>query len=185
MVMVKNINFLKYMISDRIKDTMNKAELNIVLRAESPRSSTTMNHSHIPVPKISSTMKLHDRLPPRRESMEKSSGKSLSVAAQRAAFEKLDANAASQKIRNNLNISNVELRNPEGRSPPARKFEYSPKTNSPLSPKLNISRLNNSSSPNLNRSNSFLENKWKNKFEDSEKRRKLLLQRSESGKIKI
>lgn len=142
-----------------------------------------MNHSHIPVPKISSTIKLHDRLPPRRESLEKSSsGKAISVAAQRAAFEKLDANAASQKLRNNLNLSNVELRHSEGRSSPARKFEFCPKANSPLSPKLNNSRLNGPCSPTLNRSNSFLENKWKNKFEDSEKRRKLLLQKSESGK---
>ena len=181
-----------------VSDTMNKAELNIVLRAESPRSSTTMNHSYIPVPKISSTMKLHDRLPPRRGSMEKTVGKAISVAAQRAAFEKLDATAASQKIRNNINLSNVELRSPEGRLSPARKVEYasklssplspklnsshSPKLNSPLSPKLNSSRLNSPSSPNLNRSNSFLESKWKSKYEDSEKRRKFLLQKSESGK---
>lgn len=32
----------------------------------------------------------------------------------------------------------------------------------------------------LNRSNS-LESKWKNKYEESEKRRKLLLQKSEAG----
>lgn len=184
-----------------VSDTMNKAELNIVLRAESPRSSTTMNHSHIPVPKISSTMKLHDRLPPRRGSMEKTAGKTISVAAQRAAFEKLDASAAGQKIRNNINLSNVELRSPEGRLSPARKVEYtsrltsplSPKVNSPLSPKLNSPlspklnsphnpRLNGPNSPNLNRSNSFMESKWKSKYEDSEKRRKLLLQKSESGK---
>ena len=145
----------------------------------------TMNHSHIPVPKISGSIKLHDKLPPtRRGSMEKTAGKSISVAAQRAAFEKLDASVNSPKMRNNVNLSNIELRSSEGKSSPAKKFEYSPKFNGPHSPKLNgpySQRVNSPISHNLNRSNSFLESKWKSKYEDSEKRRKLLLQRSESG----
>lgn len=146
---------------------MKRTEVSIILQNSSesetpvsPRSSTNMNHSHIPVPKISVSSKSVDRLPPvGRESSEKNAARTLSVAAQRAAFEKLESQDIQPRIRsfNNSPFSDNQRNNP------AKKLY---------------------SSLNFSRTDSFGENKWKTKFEDSEKLRKMAILRSETGKFK-
>lgn len=141
---------------------MNKTELNIVLSTESSRTSPNVIHSHIPVPRISAAIKAQERCPPkRRESFEKLGRATGNVAAQRASFEKLEASVVQLRSRNNnqLSTSSIEMRKSEE--------------------KTNACKINDV--VRLNRSNSFLENKWKNKYEDSEKKRKHLLQKNESG----
>lgn len=146
-------------------DTMNKTEFNIVLSTEPPRTSPNVIHSHIPVPRISAAIKAQERCPPkRRGSFEKLGHGTGNVAAQRASFEKLEASVVQLRSRNNnqLSTSSIEVRKSEEKTPVSG-YKMS-----------DVVRT-------LNRSNSFLESKWKNKYEDSEKRRKHLLQKSEAG----
>ncbi|XP_012063499.1 PREDICTED: shootin-1-like [Atta cephalotes] len=143
---------------------MNKTEFNIVLSTEPPRTSPNVIHSHIPVPRISATIKAQERCPPkRRGSFEKLGRGTGNVAAQRASFEKLEASVAQLRSRNNnqLLTSSIEMRKSEEKTP------------------VNVCKMNDVAR--LNRSNSFLESKWKSKYEDSEKRRKHLLQKSEAA----
>ncbi|OAD62234.1 hypothetical protein WN48_06875 [Eufriesea mexicana] len=147
---------------------MNKTELNIVLSAEPARTTSSVIHSHIPVPRISNAIKAQERCPPsRRGSFEKLS-RGVSVAAQRASFEKLDASVQQQRSRNNnLSSSSIEMRNSETEKPASQTT-----TNCKTNELVGVSKLNRSNS---------LESKWKNKYEESEKRRKLLLQKSEAA----
>ncbi|XP_011165562.1 shootin-1 [Solenopsis invicta] len=143
---------------------MNRTEFNIVLSTEPPRTPPNVIHSHIPVPKIPTAFKAQERCPPkRRGSFEKLGRGTGNVAAQRASFEKLEASVVQLRSRNNnqLSTSSIEMRRSEEKTIPMSGC----KTNDVV---------------NLNRSNSFLETKWKNKYEDSEKRRKHLLQKSEA-----
>ncbi|KYQ52027.1 hypothetical protein ALC60_08641 [Trachymyrmex zeteki] len=142
---------------------MNKTEFNIVLSTEPSRTSPNVIHSHIPVPRISATIKAQERCPPkRRGSFEKLGRGTGNVAAQRASFEKLEASVVQLRSRNNnqLSTSSIEMRKFEEKTTP-----------------VNVCKTND---VRLNRSNSFLESKWKSKYEDSEKRRKHLLQKSEA-----
>lgn len=144
---------------------MNKTELNIVLNTDPARTSPNVLHSHIPVPRITSAIKTQEKCSPiRRGSFEKI-GRGVSVAAQRASFEKLDASVQLRSRNNNLSASSIEMRNTEER------------------PTLTTGncKMNESVVGKLNRSNSFMESKWKSKYEESEKRRKLLLQKSEAA----
>ncbi|XP_011701532.1 PREDICTED: shootin-1 isoform X2 [Wasmannia auropunctata] len=146
---------------------MNRTEFNIVLSTEPQRTSPNMIHSHIPVPRISAAFKAQERCPPkRRGSFEKLGRGTGNVAAQRASFEKLEASVVQLRSRNNnqLSTSSIEMRKSEEKSAP------------PMSPPCKTSDVIR-----LNRSNSFLESKWKGKYEDSEKRRKHLLQKSEAA----
>lgn len=147
---------------------MNKTELNIVLSAEPARTTSSVIHSHIPVPRISNAIKAQERCPPsRRGSFEKLS-RGVSVAAQRASFEKLDASVQQQRSRNNnLSSSSIEMRNSE-----SEKLASQTTANCKTNELVAVAKLNRSNS---------LESKWKNKYEESEKRRKLLLQKSEAG----
>ncbi|KYN05335.1 PREDICTED: shootin-1-like [Cyphomyrmex costatus] len=143
---------------------MNKTEFNIVLSTEPSRTSPNVIHSHIPVPRISATIKAQERCPPKRGgSFEKLGRGTGNVAAQRASFEKLEASVAQLRSRNNnqLSTSTIEIRKSEEKMTP-----------------MNVSKTNDV--VRLNRSNSILESKWKGKYEDSEKRRKHLLQKSEA-----
>lgn len=144
---------------------MNKTEVKIVLSAEPGRASSSVIHSHIPVPRIPSAIKAQERCsPPRRGSFEKLS-RGVSVAAQKASFEKLDASVVQLRPRNNnLSASSIEMRN----------------TGEERQPVANWKTNELASLTKLNRSNS-LESKWKSKYEESEKRRKLLLQKNEAG----
>lgn len=146
---------------------MNKTELNIVLSGEQARTSSSVIHSHIPVPRISNAIKAQERCPPsRRGSFEKLS-RGVSVAAQRASFEKLDASVQQQRWRNNnLSSSSIEMRNS------AEKLSSQAGVNSKTNETVGAVKLSRSNS---------LESKWRNKYEESEKRRKLLLQKSEAG----
>lgn len=141
---------------------MNKTELKIVLSAEPARTTSSVIHSHIPVPRISNAIKAQERCPPaRRGSFEKLS-RGVSVAAQKASFEKLEASVQLRPRNNNLSASSIEVRTEER---PAV---------------VNHWKTSCDSMPKLTRSNS-LETKWKSKYEESEKRRKLLLQKSEAA----
>ncbi|XP_043256944.1 shootin-1 [Colletes gigas] len=145
---------------------MNKTELKIVLSPEPARTSSSVNHSHIPVPRISNAIKAQERCPPaRRGSFEKLS-RGVSVAAQKASFEKLNASVQLRPRNNNLSASSIEMRNSEEKL--ATPVFASWKTNEPAG----LAKLNRSNS---------LESKWKSKYEESEKRRKLLLQKSEAA----
>ncbi|XP_015597235.1 shootin-1 [Cephus cinctus] len=138
---------------------MNKTEISIMLGTEPPKTPPNANHSLIPVPKINSA-KLQERCPPkRRESLERST-RSISVTAQRASFERVDSPVYTAKSRSNSTSSNHEVRSMDDRLTNVKRMDASQK---------------------LNRSNSFMESKWKSKYEDSEKRRKLLLQKSEAA----
>ncbi|KAL0109711.1 hypothetical protein PUN28_014620 [Cardiocondyla obscurior] len=142
---------------------MNRTEFNIVLSAEPPRTSPNVIHSHIPVPRISTAIKAQERCPPkRRGSFEKLGRGTGNVAAQRASFEKLEASVVQLRSRNNnqLSTSSIEMRKSEEKTTP-----------------VSVCKANDIVK--LNRSNSFLESKWKNKYEDSEKRRKQMLQKNE------
>jgi len=144
---------------------MNKTEFNIVLNSEPPRTSPNVIHSHIPVPRISATIKAQEKCPPkRRGSFEKLGRETGNVAAQKASFEKLEASVIQLRSRNNnqLSTSNIEMRKFEEKTVPMNAC----KTNDVMR---------------INRSNSCLESKWKSKYEDSEKKRKHLLQKSETG----
>lgn len=141
---------------------MNRTEFNIVLSREPPRTPPSVIHSHIPVPRISTTFKAQERCPPKRRGSFEKLVRGTTVAAQRASFEKLDASVQPKPRNNNLSTSSIEVRNLEEKSTSVNNY----KTNDLVK---------------LNRSNSFLENKWKNRYEDSEKKRKFLLQKSETG----
>lgn len=146
---------------------MNKTEFSIVLSTEPPRTSPSVIHSHIPVPRTSSAIKAQERCPPkRRGSFEKLGRCTGTVAAQKATFEKLDASVVQLRSRNNnnhLSTSSIEIRNLEEKSAPISNYKIND----------NVVKLNGS--------NSFAESKWKNKYDDSEKKRKFLLQRNETG----
>ena len=192
---------------------MNRSELNITLSngnhhtnhfanlrpvmSTSMTSPTSMNQSQIPVARtIPVNSKLQDRIAGLRSvtggsnssiasnNSEQQQRKSMSVAAQRAAFEKLDAAAATA-------VSSVS--SPSGGSC-NNGVRTLARTNSYQSPEINNSCVNSigynnclrEKSPSivLNRSNSFQDAaKWKSRFEEAEKKRKMLLQKSESGKI--
>lgn len=144
---------------------MNKTEFNIVLSTEPPRTSPSVIHSHIPVPRTSAAIKAQERCPPkRRGSFEKLGRCTGTVAAQKATFEKLDASVQlrSRNNNNNLSTSSIEIRNFEEKSTPISNYKIN-----------DVVKLNGS--------NSFIESKWKNRYDDSEKRRKLLLQKNEAG----
>jgi len=147
--------------------TMNKTEFSIVLSTEPPRTSPSVIHSHIPVPRISAAIKAAERCPPkRRGSFEKLGRGTGTVAAQKASFEKLDASVQLRTRNNNqLSMSSIEMRNQEKFAP------------------VSTYRMNDVAK--LNRSNSFMENKWKSKYDESEKKRKLLLQKSETGNYQV
>ncbi|CAK9800000.1 hypothetical protein ANTPLA_LOCUS2189 [Anthophora plagiata] len=157
---------------------MNKTELNIVLSTEPARTSSSVIHSHIPVPRISNAIKAQERCPPpRRGSFEKLS-RGVSVAAQRASFEKLDASVQQQQRsttrNNNLSSSSIEMRNNESE-------KLSSASSTTVTTNISNWKTNEHvGGVKLNRSNS-LESKWRNKYEESEKRRKLLLQKSEAA----
>lgn len=159
----------KVNISSVRRGDMNKTELNIVLNTEPARTSSSVIHSHIPVPRISNAIKAQERCPPsRRGSFEKLSHRGVSVAAQRASFEKLDASVQQQRSRNNnLSSSSIEMRNSE-----TEKLAFHTTTNCKTNELVGVAKLSRSNS---------LESKWKSKYEESEKRRKLLLQKSEAG----
>lgn len=142
---------------------MNKTEFNIVLSTEPPRTTPSVIHSHIPVPRVSAAIKAQERCPPKRRGSFERLGRG-SVAAQRASFEKLEASVVQLRSRNNnqLSTSSIEMRDSEEKTTP-------------------VSNYKTSDVFKLNRDNSFIETKWKNKYDESEKRRKLLLQKSEAG----
>ncbi|XP_017881052.1 shootin-1 [Ceratina calcarata] len=150
---------------------MNKTELSIVLSTEPARTSSSTIHSQIPVPRISNAFKAQEKCPsPRRGSFEKLS-RGVSVAAQKASYERLDASV--QQLRpmknNNLSNSSIEMRNSEFEKPASPSVVSNNwKTNEPVG----VTKLNRSNS---------LESKWKSKYEESEKKRKLLLQKSEAA----
>jgi len=144
---------------------MNKTEFNIVLNSEPSRTSPNVIHSHIPVPRISAAIKAQEKCPSkRRGSFEKLGRETGNVAAQKASFEKLEASVIQLRSRNNnqLSTSSIEMRKFEEKTVPMNAC----KTNDVIR---------------VNRSNSCLESKWKSKYEDSEKKRKHLLQKSEAG----
>lgn len=170
---------------------MNRSELNVFLNgnhhpglrstASTPPPSSP---SHIPVPR-SCSAKLQERIAGLRNgnnSPNCSPGgvKSMSVAAQRAAFERLDAAAASSSPTAS-SPSPTGIKVPSGRHSAGNSQFYvasyqdqnNPPSNAPpKSPKT------------LSRSNSFQEaSRWRAKYEDAEKRRKMLLQKSESGEL--
>lgn len=157
---------------------MNKTQLEIVLATEPPRSPSATSHSQIPLPKGSTTVKLLDRYPPARKdnSTEKmncrSPGRTSSVALQRASFERVD-NPAQFKSRTNALNSNNDLKNSEEKTL-WRMNSHDGKRVESIRSSLELTDKK------LNRSNSFMESKWKTKYEDSEKRRKMLLQKNES-----
>ncbi|XP_066580898.1 shootin-1-like isoform X2 [Prorops nasuta] len=151
-----------FIFTDTEDKRMNKTELNIFLSSEPGRASQNAVHSHIPVPRISNGGKAQERHPPKRRGSFEKLGRTTSVAAQRASFEKLDAASSFSNSNSNfISNSTVELRNHEE------------KAGSNCSFKRN-------EVPRLNRTDSFSENKWKSKYEESEKRRKLLLQKNEA-----
>ncbi|KAK2579279.1 hypothetical protein KPH14_008238 [Odynerus spinipes] len=150
---------------------MNKTELNIVLSTEPARTATTnVIHSHIPVPRIANAQKPQERcFPIRRGSFEKL-GRTTSVAAQKATFEKLDASVQLRPKNSHLSTSSIEMRNVDEKS-----------TSSFKRADVTFPKLNGNSNSGSNGNNTFLESKWKSKYEESEKRRKLLLQKSEAA----
>lgn len=95
----------------------------------------------------------------------------MSVAAQRAAFERLDASAAAPPA------SPVKLARASSGSGSAGSSQYGSSQN--LEP---ASAASCRTPSRLDRSNSFHEaGRWKGKFEEAEKKRKMLLQKSEAG----
>uniref|UniRef100_A0A0C9QUA5 SHOT1_0 protein n=1 Tax=Fopius arisanus TaxID=64838 RepID=A0A0C9QUA5_9HYME len=162
---------------------MHKSEFHVSLtpaelgRVKTP-SAMSNNHSHIPIPKsLGSPNKstLHS-MAKRGNSANSLSdktgvsppGKTPSVAAYKASFERLDA-AASQgnlqkRILNDNQSTINSLKNQESLKRPATV--------------LNTSRFNGSN--NNNNGITLGEVNWKYKFEDSEKKRKLLIQKSET-----
>ncbi|XP_012287816.1 shootin-1 isoform X2 [Orussus abietinus] len=140
---------------------MNKTELNIFLSNEPPRALASPNHSLIPVPKIGNPLRPAERCPPkRRESLERTA-RTTSVAAQRATFERSES-PIRWKSKNTATSSISETKN----------------SNERLSA---VANKRQEMDQKFNRSNSFSENKWKSKFEESEKRRKALLQKGDSA----
>ncbi|XP_015121166.1 shootin-1 [Diachasma alloeum] len=167
---------------------MQKSEFHVSLtpaelgRCKTP-SAMSNNHSHIPVAKSfgspnksalhsmvkrgNSTNAFSDK------SGASSAGKAPSVAAYKASFERLDAAAAlsnSQKRilnDNHSSVSSNSLKMLETLKRPAHV--------------LNSSRFNGSNS-NVNNNNGVAlgEVNWKFKFEDSEKKRKMLIQKSDA-----
>ncbi|XP_008546705.1 shootin-1 isoform X2 [Microplitis demolitor] len=139
-----------------------------------------MTNSHIPVPKpfgVPNKSTLHsstkrgnlntaDNKAPQSPTLQRMT----SVAAQRASFERLDASAASASPKINrfhdLNspISNFQTKD-NGQQFPIKKI-------------VSNSRYNGSSNNNNNNLN--LEVNWKLKYEESERKRKVLLQKSET-----
>lgn len=187
---------------------MNKTECSIVLNTGTSSSSSSVIHSHIPVPRISTAIKAQERCPPnRRGSFEKFCRVPGSVAAKTASFEKLDASVQSRSRTNNntnnnnhhnhpsMSISSIEVRNSDASVVQLRSRNNHHQNNHQLSTS-SIEVRNSDEKPTpasshrtnvveFNRSNSFLENKWKTKYEESEKKRKLLLQKIEAGNTNI
>ncbi|XP_012255511.2 shootin-1 [Athalia rosae] len=165
------------------------------------QQSTITSHSHIPLPKASPTSKVLDRYPPARNrdvhqdhiNNRGNNGGNLrisplgnrtttttSVALHRASFERGESNPGIQQFRSRNNSSNSN--NEFNKNTQDEKTTLW-RTNSNEGKRVESIRssleLNNDKKI-LNRSNSFMESKWKTKYEDSEKRRKLLLQKNES-----
>ncbi|CAD6225767.1 GSCOCG00005715001-RA-CDS [Cotesia congregata] len=136
-----------------------------------------MTNSHIPVPKafgVPNKSTLHsstkrgnlntgDNKPPQSPTLQRVT----SVAAQRASFERLDA-SASPKITRFHDLS-----------PPVKDngYQFSLKRTT-VSSRFNGNNSNNNN--NNNNSNASLEVNWKAKYEESERKRKVLLQKSET-----
>ncbi|XP_034940108.1 shootin-1 [Chelonus insularis] len=146
------------------------------------KTPTMTNHSHIPVPKSfitpnKSTLHSLTKRGNLSTSIDKNSpsptlqGRITSVAAHKASFEKLDAAAAATNLQkrtfnDNSIVSNFQSKfQDNGRQSPVRKT-FSPSN----SFKLNGTNNNTVTSLDVN---------WKLKYEDSEKKRKILLQKSE------
>ena len=180
--------------------SMNKSELNIMIANGGGSSSSNNGHhgvtlrsvsgspthsSHIPVAKA--TVKLQERIAGLRSvgGLQASvhsagnggapAGKSMSVAAQRAAFERLDAAS-----------NNSTQQQPPPTSPAKLARAHSSGGGSHFGSSQSVCEVPPSGcrSPRLNRSNSFQDaSKWKSKYEEAEKRRKMLLQKSEAGEL--
>lgn len=150
---------------------MNKTEFSIVLSTEPPRTSPSVIQSHIPVPRISTAIKTQERCPPRFGGFfEKPPPSRGTVAAQKATFERLEGSEASvvqprPSHRDNnqlMQASSIEARNTVERLWP-----------------VGAHKINDIVK--FSRSNSFTENKWRSKHDESEKKRKFLLQKNEAG----
>lgn len=197
---------------------MNKSELKIVLssmetsqsRIPSSSSSNNSNHSHIPVPKIPSLVKLQDnrllhqsqhnnnnnQQPQQQNGLAKRPGESvvgrrISVAAQRASFERLQDAVNNSPSRVNKPQGFVAVNNNAGSESPAVQLRsnYNSENRLPSSPFSSATspsspiKRNSHETSKLNRSNSSLsaDSRWKTKYEESERVRKTLIQKSEAG----
>ena len=176
---------------------MNKSELNIVLQGSSmdtsqsriPISPNNGNHSYIPVPKLACIAnKQQDYRQQQPHNGIKRVGDHvmargrISVAAQRASFEKLQDSVNTITGKPPINKSNNNNTHDE-----LQQYEFagvvlrsSISNNDKLSSPVRRTSCDNSK---LNRSNSSLssDGRWKSKWEESERIRKNLLQKSEAG----
>lgn len=169
---------------------MHRSELNYNLATpEIDRMKATSimsNHSHIPIPKSfglpnKSTLHSFSKRPNAINTLagEKSCPQSptlqtrkMTVAAQRASFEKLDAAAAAatnihKRTLNDSNSSLIKIHD-SGQQMATKK----------ISTVCNNSRFNGNTN---NNGVASLELNWKLKYEESEKKRKILLQKSEAS----
>ena len=149
---------------------MNRSELNVVLAnnghaANVRGNSTSSGGSQIPVPRFGScSSKLQERINSLRPASaqqhqtDTGSEKPPSVAAQRAAFERLDSRASQG------NLARASVGRELGSSPQLHQVSD-----------CRGSRHDLSGSPQ--------EARWRCKFEEAEKRRKALLHKSEAGKF--
>lgn len=161
-----------------------------------PTTTTTMsNHSHIPVPKsfgtpnkstlhsltkrgnALNTLTIENKTIPQSPTLQ---ARVTSVAAQRASFERLDAAAAS---------ANVQKRNfHDNYTPPLSNYQAKLQDNSQQTSLKKTMIMSNSMRLNGGNNNNGVtsyEGNWKMKYEDSERKRKILLQKSETGNIYI
>ncbi|XP_066580897.1 shootin-1-like isoform X1 [Prorops nasuta] len=179
-----------FIFTDTEDKRMNKTELNIFLSSEPGRASQNAVHSHIPVPRISNGGKAQERHPPKRRGSFEKLGRTTSVAAQRASFEKLDAASSFSNSNSNF-ISNSTSNLAINQANPYAGVQLrSTRTNNPIFQSVELRNheekagsncsFKRNEVPRLNRTDSFSENKWKSKYEESEKRRKLLLQKNEA-----
>lgn len=175
-------------------------------RVLSPISVNNGNHSHIPIPKIPSLVKLQQQQQQNgcvkrfgEPNLSSGIGRNsrISVAAQRASFEKLQDSVNYQpsltkpnnKPQNPLGLNN-NGNNDSSFGPSFLRSNancderlQSTSTTSLLSSPV---KRNSHENPKLNRSNSSASSdaRWKNKYEESERIRKSLLQKSEAGKTR-
>lgn len=103
----------------------------------------------------------------------------ISVAAQRAAFERLEASTGSV----------INMKSSCGRSSSSSSSSMSSSMTMGsivIEPGVVLRRKNSSHAVvhnNVNNNSQALDAKWRNKFEDTEKKRKMLLHKSEAGEI--